>query len=223
MKSQFFAVSALFLIISCGGSDGGGGSASGPQREEIALEEDQGLYLATLRPLNTHLSGFLPTGQMEIKVGGSAFQVKSVLEDDAPVVHMLNMHTSSECPSMGHDSNGDGLVDVNEMSVATGPVILPFDSDLSFQEKGEFPRGSFTYVRSISVGALMQDLMAPDSNPNDHIVKLSAAESFGLEGKVVMVHGVNGGTTIPTTVTSLGNMTPQASIPVACGILRKIK
>lgn len=210
------------LLVSCGG--GSGSSSNNPVvQSQESLEEVQGLYRATLRPFNTHLSGFLPSGQTEIEIKGQNFEVNSVLDDAAPVTHRHNIHVGSRCPNMGDDLNGDGYVDVNEAFAVVGDIIIPLDSDLQSQNAGSYPRGSaMTYSRSINVDLLLRDLRDADMDPNDRVTKLTSGEDFSLEGKVVLIHGINSFTQLPDSVSALPRDTKQASMPIACGILRKI-
>lgn len=221
---KFFSLIVLTgLLVSCGGSSGGGSNGATAQNQE-SLEDAQGLYLASLRPLNTHLSGFIPSGQTEIVIKNNTFEVVSVLDDAASVTHRHNIHKGARCPDMRDDQNGDGYVDVNEALSVVGEIIIPLDSDLQTQTAGAFPRGSaMTYAKSTSIDLLMRDLREVDLDPSDHVVKLNDGEAFSLEGKVVLIHGASGFVNLPDSVATLPRETKQGSMPIACGILRKIQ
>jgi hypothetical protein len=207
------------LLVSCGG---GGSSNSNSQQKQESLEEARGTYLASLRPLNSQLSGFIPSGQTQIKIDGEIFSVKSVLDDGASVTHRQNIHLGIRCPNAGDDSNQDGYVDAEEALRAVGGIIIPLDSDLQAQTAGTYPRGSeMTYTRQIDLDLLLRDLRDRDPNPNDSVVKLADGESFSLEGRVVLIHGANNSVSLPESVASMNGETRQVSMPIACGILRK--
>lgn len=210
----FILISAS-LLMACGKDGGGGKSVSGISRNP-ALEEQkaEGSYRAILRPLNNHLSGFLPSGVAEINILGDSVQVKTLLDDDARVNHLQSIHMGTVCPTIEHDLNKDGLIDIVEAKKASGEVFIPLDADLNSEAEGAglYPLGdSFTYIENASLSKLESD------------AKSRTGQSLKLAGRVVLIHGVNGGTIMPETVATQGSMTRQASVPIACGILRREK
>lgn len=201
------------LLISCGKDDKSSSSNSGiirtPAFEEQAAE---GSYRAILRPFNNHLSGFLPSGVAEIKISGDSVQVKTLLDDDARVVHMQSIHQGTVCPGIINDTNKDGLIDVAEAEVASGKVFISLDGNLNSEEEGAglYPfGGDFTYVENASLSKFESD------------AKARTGQGLNLSGRVVLIHGVNGATKMPDSVATKGTMTRQASVPIACGILKR--
>lgn len=183
------------LVVSCG--KGGGGSSSG--KSSSALEDAQeGTYKAILRPLNIHLSGFIPTGVAEIKIVDSQVDVKTLLDDDAKVPHMQSIHIGKRCPNASDDKNNDGLVDMQEALKASGNVFVPLDSNLNSVDEGKgiYPMGGgFTYQETTSLEKFGYDLK--------------------LNGRVVLIHGVAEATPLPPGVRA-------NEVPIVCGILKKI-
>lgn len=205
-------LSAL-LLISCGKDDKSSSSNSGVIRTP-ALEEQaaEGSYRAILRPFNNHLSGFLPSGVAEIKISGDNVQIKTLLDDDARVVHMQSIHQGTVCPAIKNDTNKDGLIDVAEAEVASGKVFISLDGNLNSEEEGAglYPfGGDFTYVENASLSKFESD------------AKARTGQGLNLSGRVVLIHGVNGATKMPDSVATKGTMTRQASVPIACGILKR--
>lgn len=201
------------LLISCGKDDKSSSSNSGVIRTP-ALEEQaaEGSYRAILRPFNNHLSGFLPSGVAEIKISGDSVQVKTLLDDDARVVHMQSIHQGTVCPGIINDTNKDGLIDVAEAEVASGKVFISLDGNLNSEEEGAglYPfGGDFTYVENASLSKFESD------------AKARTGQGLNLSGRVVLIHGVNGATKMPDSVATKGTMTRQASVPIACGILKR--
>lgn len=199
------------LLISCGKDDKSSSSHIGVTRTP-ALEEQaaEGSYRAILRPFNNHLSGFLPTGVAEIKITGDSVQVKTLLDDDARVVHMQSIHQGTTCPTILNDTNNDGLIDVVEAQAASGKVFIPLDGNLNSEEEGAglYPfGGDFTYIENASLSKFESDARA------------RTGQGLNLSGRVVLIHGVNGATKMPDSVATKGTMTRQASVPIACGIL----
>lgn len=206
------------ILISCGKENKKSknnhysNAASIPSTEGMQVVE--GSYRAILRPINNQLSGFLPSGVAEIKIIGNKVQVKTLLDDDARVTHVQSIHMGTTCPTSEQDLNRDGLIDVKEAMRVTGEVFIPLDGDLDSAEEGAgvYPLGgNYTYVENTSLSKMATD------------AKDRTGFNLKLVGRVVLIHGVDGATDLPETVASLGHLTRQASIPIACGILQKEK
>lgn len=205
----------LTTLVACG-KDGGTTNTNDPGIIPNPLSEEetiQGSYRAILRPLNNHLSGFLPSGMAEIKISGDAFSVKTFLDDDARVIHMQSIHEGVTCPRReDHDLNQDGLIDIVEAKKASGEVYIPLDSDLNSTEAGSavYPLGgNYTYIENASFTNLVEDM------------KLRTNRNLKLTGRVVLIHGVEEATKLPRTVATINGMPKTASIPIACGVLIK--
>jgi hypothetical protein len=215
MKNKILAPLMLTISISlltaCGG--GGGSSSGGPGRGPAIQEQTaEGSYRAILRPMNNSLSGFLPTGAAEISIQGDRVQAKTYLDDDARVTHMQNVHVGSRCPTHADDRNGDGVVDIEEAYAVVGAVLIPLDADINSAVEGEkaYPLGgAFTYMETASLSKLESDVQARTN------------QNLNLGGRVVLIHGVNGGTKMPATVASREGMLMQASVPVVCGTIQR--
>ena len=65
--------------------------------------------------------------------------------------------------------------------------------------------------------------MAVDENLNDDSAKLPADKSFELEQLVVMVLGVEKEKALPFTVRSVGGYANFQTLPIACGVVNKVK
>ncbi len=196
----------LLSVLSCGNSSSGGSHSSiEKQQEEQITPSGDKTYLATLRPLNNTVSGFIPSGQTEVRYIGQIIQVKTQLEDDASVVHIQNLHNGSACPTMSDDTNGDGYIDEVEMLESTQDILFPMDSNLSSLTEGNFLRGGpFIYSNSVKYSVLMNELQK---------------DSLNLEGRVVVVHGVYASANLPSTVATTNGRAINLSLPMACGVL----
>ena len=205
----------LFVLTSCGKNGGSSSSSNneGTADNSIVKQESEGSYRALLRPFNNHLNGFLPTGVAEIEVRGDQISVKTLLDDDGRVMHMQSVHIGNRCPITGRDDkNGDTYVDIKEMEAITGKVLFPLDGNLNSAEEGagQYPVGrGFTYIKTASLSKLEGD------------VKSRTGQNLNLEGRVVVIHGVDPRTQIPDTFAVIDNLTKQASAPIACGILKR--
>ena len=207
---HIFAVLSLLSLVACGG---GGGSSSGGSKRGVASEmvaAAPGSYYAILRPVNFHSNGFLPYGQATFKVMDDALQVNTALDDDQRVTHRQSVHMGSRCPTAADDTNGDSFVDYNEAMAVVGKVILPLDGDLNSQAAGAgvYPTGSaMTYYRTASLSKINADL----------------GMKIGFEGRVVLVHGTSANSAFPTSIAGFENESAHLSLPIVCGVLKKIE
>jgi hypothetical protein len=207
---SLFSLASLF-VVSCGKHQEGRNTSS-PKLPQIEEQEIQGTYKAILRPLNNHLSGFIPTGSAEINIGGDRVVIKTLLDDDASVTHLQNIHLGTRCPDSSDDKNNDGLIDRDEAYRVVGDIFIPLDADLSSATEGQgiYPIGSsFTYVEATSLSALKRDTRG------------RTGQNLHLSGRVILIHGVADSTQLPSTVKDKNGLSPQASIPIGCGILKR--
>lgn len=214
-----FAFMTLALVA-CGGGGGGGGSSMQAQMEPLT----DGTYYTVLRPINFSSNGYIPYGSATFKVSGDQFSAATTMDDDQRVTHRQSVHVGTRCPNQGDDRNGDGFVDYQEAMAVVGSVILPLDNDISSQAAGaeSYPRGGgMTYNRSASLSRLSADMWQPDENAGDEIMKLASGEPVGLNSRVVLVHGTIN-SSLPASVAARAGETPDQSLPVVCGVLKKV-
>lgn len=222
MRNLLLILPVASLLIACGSDSGSSSSPTIQMAQEEQVSD--GKYLAVLRPLNTQISGYFPFGNAEIEVAGDEFKVVTYLDDDAQVTHKQSIHTGTRCPEAKDDTNGDGLVDINEAMAVVGKVVLPLDSDLSSQKAGEgdYPRGtSPTYTEVASITSIMEDLKNRTEEVPDHLVKLEDDQNLAIEGKVVLVLGASDQASLPETTGSAFGLTPHGSLPIVCGVIRQ--
>lgn len=221
LVSTIFLGTCLITLASCGGG-GGGGSSSSPTRQEQQVD-DQGIYRAVLKPLNTSVAGET-TGTVQIKIAGDDVVVESnVVGAPAGVKHLQNITTAASCPTT--DTNGDTYIDIAE---AQGQILIPLDSDLSQQLDGmDFGpiangSGSYVYKRSTMLSLMLADLRAFDPDPLDPVVKITPDQDLNLSGRVLIVHGVESNSNLPDSVATKGSLTKEQALPIACGQLVRI-
>ncbi len=225
---KFFSLMMILPLaglVACGGK-GGGGSDSTQQERSTAAEAADGVYHAHLRPMNPHSNGFLPHGGATFRVDGDKLSVTTYLDDASGVKHRQSVHVGTSCPTSGHDTNRDGMIDYNEALKAVGPVLIPLDSDLSSQEKGAeiYPSGSaFTYNESGFVSEMVNNLYEADPVPGDEIVKLSQGQGMKLVGRVVLVHGTFSSDLLPATMGTRGTDSANLALPVVCGVISPVR
>lgn len=234
MKNIFPIAISLALAASCSKSGGGGGSVgpqSGQTQNEVQVDQEfNGSYLAVFDVINQKVSD---------RVMGSFTLVREADEIVADVrfsggaytsgiAHFQAVYEGSRCPGAQDDLNGDGFIDSKEGQTVYGKVLIPLDADINsqYRELGTYPvadaYGNYFYSQVASYTKLMEDLIEPDINPNDYLGKLGAGDKLKADGLVVVVHGVGLAAPLPSTVESNTRGLPSQTLPVACGVIRKL-
>ena len=214
-----FFSTCLLLTASCGNDS----DDSAPLLQE--QQADEGVYGVELQPVNSSLT--IMQGESNIKIDEDRLEIYlASREGPAVTEHRQFIYSGNKCPNSGDDQNKDGLIDGNELIAVTGPAIIPLDNDLSSQERGQvFPVsdqvGSYIYRQQTSLQDLVEDLRLPDTNEEDDLIRLRPDSRLNLSGKVLVIHGVADNTQLESSVSARGNLSPQQSLPVACGIIER--
>ena len=176
---------------------------------------------ATLSSMNSESA----TGTAMFSLTGDQFIARvQVANADSTIVHAQHVHASGVCPPAAADTNSDGFIDVLEGLPFYGAILIPLDGDIATQSAGatSFPMadadGDYLYADTVSFAAMLSDLTAADPDPSDPIVKLSTS-NLNLDSRTVVIHGVSDTTTLPATVATIAGLTPQQSLPIACGTI----
>lgn len=238
-----FSLVALLTITACGGKSKSS-SANGPQDETQPqtpdvpeIEEDiseqldaliEGQHLAVFETLNLAVSKKLTGAFTFSREKGTDEMVGDVrLTNAGPgLLHAQYVRVGSRCPSIQDDTNQDGIIDAVEGEAVYGKVLFPLDGDLSSQSgsAGYFPvgdkYGNYNYSEVASFKDFMLDLREKDSN--DGYYKLPRNQPLNIEGRVVVVHGVEATTVLPETVRTLGRLANHQTLPIVCGIVKKV-
>ncbi|HXH30669.1 MAG TPA: hypothetical protein VNJ01_07635 [Bacteriovoracaceae bacterium] len=226
---------ALLALAACGG---GGGSSNGsgvkpPVKEPLIPEEerqaDEGYYQAELKLLNSKFIEHSTNGNIVITITGDDVVVKGrVVGTLAGVKHRQQIRVMENCPGDDKDLNGDGYLDANEILPVSGKVLIPLDMDLSEQVSGmnygpiANQAGVYVYKRSTSLSRLTADLQDLDPDKQDELVKLRPGQDLNLADRHIVIFGVAAETKLPATVGASGDLSPEESLPIACGELERI-
>lgn len=213
-RASCLAASLVLVLtaLGCGDDDG--------PRTTLGQET----YRANLVQLNgTGVSG---TATFSIDRVADTFTATITASGVAPgALHPQHIHSSTTCPGPAADTNGDGFIDVIEGVPSYGPILIPLDTDLSAQAGGDFPVGSgagtVSYSQTTSLSAMLADLNQPDPDPSDAVIKLDGAP-LNLDGRHVVLHGIDTATALPGTVASLGTLPATITLPIACGDIVRI-
>lgn len=179
-------------------------------------------YVAELQPLNASTTGMQTTGEARIVVNGDSVTITTDVKGVAPsMMHLQHLHgfadnRNSVCPTAAADTNRDGVIDIHETEPVVGVTMVPFTSDpVSMQiVTNTYPtadaNGAFHYSKTVSLSAL------------DSAFKKTFNDSdLDIAKRVVMIHGVPANMKLKPSVSSLGDIPAQVTIPIACGNLVK--
>ena len=215
----------LLAFVSCQ-SDSGNSTKSDNQNELIQL--DEGLYVASLTPLNTSVSPAALGAFIFSIQGDKADATINVITAPTGVAHPQFIYVGDKCPTAADDTNSDTFLDALEGIAVFGQILIPFDGNLNSQDEGSllFPSsddiGAYQYLRSASLAKLLEDLKLPDPDTTDSIAKLAAGEELNLAGRVLVIHGVSADTVLPDTVGTIQGAPNTLTLPIACGIISRV-
>jgi hypothetical protein len=227
------AVAVLSLLAACGKAPSGRGvdnSIAEAERAAAAAAADgsniDGKYLATFTTLNGHVVGTIPGSATLMRNGDRFYAYVRLFAGSPEAWHPQNVWTGNRCPNLGDDLNGDGTIDIVEARRVLGEIIIPLDADLSSQNglRNWYPKGdlsgSYFYEKMTSFRRFWADLK--NSRGNSDFKKLGPDEGLALEGKAVLIQGVGADKELPESVESEGRWRPFQTLPIACGIFRKV-
>lgn len=143
--------------------------------------------------------------------------------------HIQAIYTGRRCPGISDDLNKDAFIDMKEALVAIGQITIPLDSNLDSQTEGgsQYPmgdeKGKYFYEAQASFERMFADLKTEDKDPSDNIIKLEANDGLTFPGRVVLIQGVSESMKLPATVKAPDGQDLHKSLPVACGIIWKVK
>jgi len=226
----------LFTFVSC--HDSGSSSSKDQQVDSTAINQNeeirpdgtnvQGDYAAEIWPVNYNLQ-FKSIGHVGVKREGDEFKVMVNLKY-GPKDRVIKQafYNSRRCPTIKDDLNKDAYIDIMEAKLAIGKIVIPFDSNLDSQLKGQndYPRtdasGKMNYSMSASFERMFSDLKEVDENPSDEIIKLYENDGITLPGRIVLFQGMPRNAFLPETVASTPDEDKYDSIPVGCAVLWKV-
>lgn len=190
--------------------------------------EAEGTYVATITTLNNGVGGPI-SGNVSISKEGGRLIAYARFNGGAPhTVHQQRVHVGTSCPTAANDTNGDGYVDAVEGFAHVGKILFPLDADISSQERGSsiWPAGDmygyYHWERATSYERFISDLREPDLNEENEFAKLGENGDLNLDGRVVIIHGAPETANLPDSVATRGRLRNFQTIPVACGIIKKI-
>lgn len=235
----------ILLIFGCGKESGNNkdshstNSRNSELQEEVEKKEEkeeeqkitypsdgsniEGKYIARFTTLNPQVNGTLPGSVTFYREKDRVMVFLRLFAGYPKAWHPQRIYEGSRCPTLSDDTNGDGYIDILEAQKVLGKVLIPLDADISSQRSGRnfYPlgdlSGSYYYERMTSFSRLFRDLK-DIKNASDEYKKLEEDEGTSIEGRAVLVQGVDKDIAFPETVGSLERYRPYQTLPIACGI-----
>lgn len=165
------------------------------------FEERDATYTTILKSIN----GRPFTGDSLLWLKGNQFYVKVTVKNNSPLTRFYQfIHTNGHCPNLKDDDNKDGILDFDESLRVAGEIVVPLDRDLEGQVIGSewYPvsnkNGDYFYSRATSLAKFLTDLHASDNNRSDDFGKLSPAEDFSADKRVIIIYKDVNGYLLPT-------------------------
>lgn len=181
------------------------------------------VYVAHLQAMNTGTTKTPTTGTARFVVHGDKLTIDIRVHGAPPdTVHWQHFHgftdgQAAACPGTDADANHDGIVDLIETGKASGTTMVPFDSEPAAMDvaHGTYPKadahGNYHYHATVSLKAL-----------DAAFGKAFPGQQLDLDKRVVYIHGVPSTTQLPSSVTSLGPIPAQVTLPIACGKIERV-
>lgn len=221
------------LLTGCGANQPAGSKSKKNNGNSMRVEIDidasvDGQYLAVFEALNPDLTGKI-TGAFTFardKENDELVGDVRINNAGARVIHAQNVRLGTRCPTSLDDINQDGIIDAVEGEAVYGKIFFPLDGDLSTQagHDGEFPvgdiYGNYIYSRVTTFSQFISDLRSPQVY--EEYVTLEKTQPLDIEGRAVVIHGVDDAITLPLTVGSVGRRSRSQSLPIACGVIKKV-
>lgn len=197
----------------------------------IALAQDTALAAdcpdgATLcgqiKPMNAEAVQQSPGGVVAVTRQDGTLEIMLEAKGLSPGTHLAHLHgfqnaspQLATCPGPEADTNGDGIIDLMETAKDAGTTLIPLTDDptsLAIKAEG-YPSagqdGRASYSHTVDMAALEKALRGKYGTPP------------ALETRVLFIHGVAEGTTLPDSVQSLEGVPAEVTLPIACAELRK--
>lgn len=183
-------------------------------------------YVAHLYPMNTTITGNQSTtGEAQFTEKGGQLTIDiRVKGAPANMEHWQHFHgfktgdKKATCPTLAQDVNHDGVIDLIETGPTSGTTMVPFIKHPATMDvaHGAYPKanakGDYHYHDTVSI----KELQAA-------FAKAFPGQQLDLDKRVVFIHGVPRTTQLPSTVASLGPIPAQVTVPIACGVIDRVK
>ncbi len=184
------------------------------------------IYKAEFEPINLDNLKQKPAGYAHLRINEETDQLLITLEANGLSAgpHLMHLHGFKEgtaeanCASPQADTNNDGYLDLMETHAASGETLVPFhDYPASLEIMTEtYPeagtRGMLVYKKAVDLDALGEAMQ------EKHRI-----DDLSLENRVIYIHGLPEGSTLPDTIQSLEGVPAAMTLPIACANIQKME
>jgi hypothetical protein len=182
------------------------------------------VYVASLHPLNTKVTGVETTGEARFSINGDTLTISVSAQKLPPdMMHLQHFHgfkdnRDATCPTEAADVNHDGIIDLIETEPTSGTTMVPFHDDPVSMEivRDTYPKagadGTFQYEKTVSL-----------KNLDAAFAKAFGDKELDLDRRVVFIHGILASTKLPASTASLGTIPAQVTLPIACGEIKRVQ
>ena len=179
-------------------------------------------YVAEINAINPQLTNSKVSGQAIFIVADGQLKITIVVKGVSPGMHLQHIHgfisgQAAICPPANADKNGDGIIDLVETEPSAGTTLIPFNgAPIELKIKSD------TYPVAGKNGILTYEMTVPLAQLNAAIKKEYGIDKLDLEHRVIIIHGVPEGTSLPNTVQSLPGVPAYVTVPIACGEIKAL-
>ena len=179
-------------------------------------------YIAQIHAINPQLTASKVSGQAIFIIANGQLKITMVVKGVSPGMHLQHIHgfisvKAATCPPPDADKNGDGIIDLVETEPYAGTTLIPLNGDpVGLQIKSD------TYPVAGRDGILIYEMSVPLDKLNAAIKKRYDINKLSLENRVIIIHGVSEGTSLPKTVKSLPGVSAYVTVPIACGEIKAL-
>lgn len=199
---------------------------------DLNVDVDAGIageYLAVFDMVNPQVTGKV-TGAFTFSRKVEKDQVVGdvrITNAGVKIIHSQHVRVGTRCPGPQDDTNGDGIIDAVEGEKVYGRAFFPLDDDLSSQASGDrfFPDGNqygnYAYSKVAKFSDFIKDLRSTEAR--DQYFRLRPRQYMRLEGRVVVVNGIDPEIYLPDTVRTLPRNSKDQTLPIVCGVIKKVQ
>ena len=207
-KSIFTTILALFAV-----------SISYAQKQSVG---ETHVYVAKINAINPQLTNSKVSGEAIFIEANGKLKITMVVKGLSPGMHLGHIHgfvsdKASTCPPSNADTNGDGIVDLIETEPYAGTTLIPFNGDpVGLKIKSD------TYPVADKNGVLTYEMTVSLDKLDAAIKKAYRINKLSLENRVIFIHGVPEGKSLPGSAKSLPGVPAYVTVPIACGEIRAL-
>ncbi len=185
-------------------------------------QQTDAAFTAEIHEMNPQLTDQAISGQAILTISGGELHITLIIKGLPAGMRLAHIHgftpeKASTCPAPSADVNGDGIVDLIETEPAAGVTLIPFNAD---------PAGlvilSDTYPVASGDGLMIYQATVDLSRLNDALAATDGIGELALADRVIFIHGVADGVTLPDSVASLPGVPASVTVPIACGELNPL-